>query len=60
MIAAAIQARDVPLVTAATLLSAVLVVLGTALADLTHAAIDPRVRQQTLGDASPAAAGVDR
>lgn len=47
--AAAIQARDVPLVVAATLLSAVLVVLGTLAADLAHAAIDPRVRAHTLG-----------
>lgn len=39
-----VQARDVPLVLAATLLFAALVVLGNLLADLLYAAADPRVR----------------
>lgn len=39
-----VLARDVPLVLAATLLFAVLVVVGNLLADLLYAAADPRVR----------------
>ncbi|REJ76992.1 MAG: ABC transporter permease [Acidobacteria bacterium] len=44
--AAAIQARDVPLVAATALVAAFAVVLGTLAADLAHALIDPRVREQ--------------
>jgi len=40
----AILARDYPVILAATALTAVLVVLGNLLADLLHAAVDPRVR----------------
>ena len=40
----AILQRDYPLILAATALSGALVVLGTLLADLLHAWIDPRVR----------------
>ena len=39
-----VQARDYPVVMAAALVSAVLVVLGTLLADLLRAWVDPRVR----------------
>ncbi len=42
----AIQGRDYPLILGATALSAVLVVLGTLLADLGQAAADPRARHQ--------------
>lgn len=47
----AVQARDYPLVLGATLLAAVMVVVGNLIADLVHAAVDPRVRQE-LTDAS--------
>jgi peptide/nickel transport system permease protein len=40
----AIQARDYPLILAATALTGILVVAGNFLADLLHAAADPRVR----------------
>lgn len=40
----ALLARDYPLILAAIALSATLVVLGNLLADLLHAAVDPRVR----------------
>ncbi len=42
----AIRNRDYPLILGATLLAAVMVVLGNLLADLAHAAIDPRVRDE--------------
>ncbi len=41
----AILARDYPVILGATLLAAILVVAGSLLADLGHAAVDPRVRQ---------------
>lgn len=41
----AILARDYPVILAATALTAVLVIVGNLLADLLHAAIDPRVRR---------------
>jgi peptide/nickel transport system permease protein len=40
-----IQARDYNLVTGIVIVGAVLVVIGNLLADLLHAAIDPRVRE---------------
>ena len=40
----AILARDYPVILGATLLVAIMVVAGTLLADLGHAAVDPRVR----------------
>lgn len=42
----AVRARDYPVVMAATAISAVLVVLGNLLADLTAGALDPRVRKR--------------
>lgn len=39
-----VQARDYPVVMAAATVSAILVVLGTTLADLLHAWVDPRLR----------------
>jgi len=42
----AVRARDYPVVMAATSISAVLVVLGNLLADLTASALDPRVRRR--------------
>lgn len=42
----AIQVRDYPLVLGATLLAATMVVIGNLLADLGHAAVDPRVREE--------------
>lgn len=42
----AILARDYPLILGATVLSAILVVLGSLLADLGHAVADPRTRAQ--------------
>src|SRR6185312_14982736 len=42
----AVQARDYPVVMAATAVSAVLVVAGNMLADLLAAWLDPRVRSQ--------------
>jgi peptide/nickel transport system permease protein len=41
----AVQARDYPVVMGATVVSAVLVVVGNFLADIATAWIDPRVRQ---------------
>ncbi|MFQ5527265.1 MAG: ABC transporter permease [Thermoanaerobaculia bacterium] len=41
----AVQGRDYPLVLGAALLTAVLVVVGNLLADVGHAAVDPRVRR---------------
>lgn len=41
---AAIQARDYPLILAATALAALLVIVGSLLADIAHAWVDPRVR----------------
>ncbi len=41
----AIQAGDAPVVLAATLLSSLLVILGNLLADITMAALDPRIRR---------------
>jgi peptide/nickel transport system permease protein len=41
----AIEARDYDLVTATVLVGAVIVIVGNLLADLLHAAIDPRVRE---------------
>ena len=43
-IASAIEARDYPLVIGTTIVSSSIVILGTLLADITHAALDPRVR----------------
>ena len=43
----AVQARDYPVVMAATAVSAVLVVLGNMLADLLVVAVDPRLRTRT-------------
>ena len=40
----AIRAQDFPVVLASTALTAILVVLGTLLADLLQAALDPRLR----------------
>jgi peptide/nickel transport system permease protein len=40
----AVQARDYPVVMAATAISAVLVVLGNMLADILAVAVDPRLR----------------
>ena len=45
----AILARDYPVILGATLLAAIMVVAGTLLADLGHAAVDPRVRS-TVSD----------
>ena len=42
--AQAVFARDYPVVMGATLLVATATVLGTLLADLLHAAVDPRLR----------------
>lgn len=41
--------RDYPVILGATATSGVLIVLGTLLADLAHAAIDPRVRDSVYG-----------
>ena len=41
---AALHSRDYPLVVACTSVATVLVIAGSLLADLAHAAIDPRVR----------------
>ena len=41
----AVQARDYPIILATTALSGALVILGSLLADLGQAALDPRVRQ---------------
>jgi peptide/nickel transport system permease protein len=41
----AVQARDYPVILAATAVSAMLVVLGNALADLLVAWVDPRARR---------------
>jgi len=46
----AVQARDYPVVMGATVVSAVLVVVGNFLADVATAWIDPRVRQASRGD----------
>jgi peptide/nickel transport system permease protein len=43
----AVQARDYPVVMAATAISAALVVLGNLLADLAVAALDPRLKRQS-------------
>ncbi len=43
-IASAIEARDYPLVIGATIVSSATVILGTLLADIAHATLDPRVR----------------
>ena len=43
-IASAIEARDYPLVIGTTILSSTTVILGTLLADIAHASLDPRVR----------------
>src|SRR5437899_2799682 len=43
----AVQARDYPVVMAATTVSAILVVLGNLLADLLLAWVDPRIRHGT-------------
>jgi len=43
----AIQGRDYPVVLAATLVAAVLVVCGSLLADLLYAAADPRIRRES-------------
>jgi peptide/nickel transport system permease protein len=40
----AVQARDYPLVVATVMLASTLVILGALLADLVHAAVDPRLR----------------
>jgi len=40
----AVQARDYPVVMAATAISAILVVLGNMLADILAVAVDPRLR----------------
>lgn len=42
----AILARDYPVILGATLLAAIMVVAGNLLADLGHAAVDPRVRRE--------------
>jgi len=42
----AIEARDYDLVTGTVIVGAVLVIVGNLIADLLHAAIDPRVRDQ--------------
>jgi len=46
----AVQARDYPVVMGATVVSAVLVVVGNFLADVATAWIDPRLRQRAPGD----------
>lgn len=45
----AYSARDYPVILATTTVSAILVVLGSLAADLTHAAVDPRVRHAVSG-----------
>ena len=49
----AILARDYPVVLGATLLTATMVVLGNLLADIGHAAADPRVRKRLIENAAP-------
>jgi peptide/nickel transport system permease protein len=43
--ASAIENRDYDLVTASVIVGSVMVVIGNLLADLLHAAVDPRVRE---------------
>lgn len=50
-----IQQRDYPVVLAATALSTVLVIVGNLMADLLHAAADPRVRYPRSEGAGPGA-----
>lgn len=52
MLVQAVQARDYPVVMAATAVSAVLVVAGNVLADALAAAADPRVRSNLAGRAA--------
>ena len=51
--------RDLPLVLGWTTCNAILVLLGGLLADALHAAIDPRIRQQTPGGIPAGATCVD-
>jgi peptide/nickel transport system permease protein len=48
----ALGARDLPLVLATTAVAGVLVVIGTLVADLLQLALDPRLREATLGEAA--------